>query len=103
MWLFEALWSLAAGYLLARTLRGNHVVLWAACFGFAIGLWSVSRAYIHSFHYGEQSGFDYFWARTWTYLWSYGRYLVPCAGAAAGAFLTMIVSAFLGTEKPDAA
>jgi len=77
IWLFEFLWSFGVGYMLARMLRRAHVVLWAVCFGL---LFELLHFALSSHGFGQEPHWS-------IYVWTYGQYFVPCAGAASGAFV----------------
>jgi len=78
IWLFEFVWSLVAGFLVAVVMRSNSPVRWAIAIG-AVG--GAMNFLLTSDHVSANA--------PWIYpIWVYGTYLVPLLGAFVGAILT---------------
>jgi hypothetical protein len=77
IWLFEFMWSLAAGFLAALVMRSDAPIAWAIALG-AVG--SAINFLSTSDHIGQEA--------PWIYpMWVYGTYLVPLLGAFVGAVI----------------
>jgi len=73
-WIFEFLWAAAFGILLTRNLRSRGALWWSLLIGLELGL--PDLAFSHHYFAPDVS--------LSTYVWVYGQYVMPIAGAFVG-------------------